>query len=164
MSPLFIFNPKEKEPKDYLDRKTAKAVVVNNDGLILTLGSMLIGGGVEDNETYEQALHREALEEAGITIEIQKYLGDVFIYRDVIKKKYIVKGYIAKFLEKIAEPTDDIDYKRLWELPHEAISRLTKEISEIEKEGPDPADPERFEARVGNRKMTKLFIEEAFKK
>lgn len=56
-------------------RKTARAIVVNNDQLLVMQRNKfglrycaLIGGGVDLGETLEQALYREVKEEAGITI------------------------------------------------------------------------------------------------
>jgi 8-oxo-dGTP diphosphatase len=64
-------------------RVAAKALIVNNDGKVLILrepaenntGSQhglfgLVGGRLEDKDTYEKALHREVLEETSLKVKI----------------------------------------------------------------------------------------------
>ena len=161
--PLLVINSKEIESEGYEDRKTAKAVIVNEKGEIFSFSSVLIGGGVDGEETYEEALHREALEEAGISIEIGKYLGEVIGYRNAIKKKYIIKGYICKYIEKVAEPVDELHHVPEWRNRKDLVEKIKKEIIEIKEAGIIDNNFDYFETRIANREMMICFIEEAFK-
>ncbi|MFC2136173.1 NUDIX hydrolase [Bacteroidota bacterium] len=49
------------------------------------------GGGVEEGETFEEALHREIMEETGLKIKIVKLLGD-----NIIMGIYWVKWFLCK--------------------------------------------------------------------
>lgn len=93
---LLTLNANKFEPENYSVRKTVKTIIPNENNEVLIFGSNLIGGGVEKGESDEDALKREALEEAGIEIEIIKPLGDITQYRDFLKKKYIITGYISR--------------------------------------------------------------------
>ncbi len=69
----------EKIPgKKYIDRPGAYAVILK-DGLYAVVknpkSTFLIGGGIEDDETPEEALHREVEEEIGMTIRIDRKIG-----------------------------------------------------------------------------------------
>ncbi len=130
-----ILKETEAEPTDYQERRTLKAVVVDERGRTLTFGPYLLGGGVEEGESDEQAIAREMLEEAGIEVEISKPLGRVIGYRDAIKRKYIVDGFLCRYLRKVCEPTttadDEIGRESVW---HNTIKDAVKYIeSEIEK-------------------------------
>lgn len=164
--PLLILNKNLIEPSSYLERKTVKAVIINDYGNTLHLSSNLIGGGVEEGENYEVALHREALEEAGIKIEIIKLLGEVIQYRDVLKKKYIVYGYLCKFINASNQP-DSIDKialnsKIIWEKPQEAINRFQSEINILKNTDPNKFEGDMFQSKLYNRQMALAFLEEAF--
>ncbi len=163
MQPLLVFNPKEIEPIDYVDRKTAKAIIVNDNDEVFSFKSNLIGGGVDGDETYEEALHREALEEAGITIEIGKYLGEVIAYRDALKKKYIIKGYVCRYVAKVAEPVDELHHVPEWRKHKDFVLQLENDINEIKKEGVIDGNFDLFETRIGNSEMMACFLKEAFK-
>ena len=165
--PLLILNSNEYEPTDYVDRKTTKAVIVNQEGKVLLFDSNLIGGGVEGNETFEEALHREALEEAGARVEIVKYLGDAIQYRDFIKRKYVVKGYYCTYVESLGLPTttqdDEQGIEAQWFSPDEALSNLQKEIDIIKNENPKEYKDDAYQMEIYNREMAVFFIKEAFK-
>ena len=166
--PLLILNSNEYEPKEYIDRKTTKAVIVNQEGKVLLFDSNLIGGGVEENETYEEALHREALEEAGAKIEIIKYLGDAIQYRDFIKRKYLVKGYYCKYIESLGLATttqdDEVGIEAQWFNPDDALTNLQNEIEVIKNENPKGYKDDAYQMEIYNREMAIFFIKEAFKK
>jgi NADH pyrophosphatase NudC (nudix superfamily) len=162
-----VLNINEYEPTDYIDRKTVKAVIVNDKNQILLFNSNLIGGGVDGDETYEEALHREALEEAGAKVEVIKYLGDAIQYRDFIKKKYLVKGYYCKYNETIGLPTttqdDEVGIEAQWFDFSEALVNLQNEINIIKNKNPKGYKDDAYQMEIYNREMAIFFIKEAFK-
>jgi 8-oxo-dGTP pyrophosphatase MutT (NUDIX family) len=160
-----ILNANTTEPTDYEIRNTVKAVVVNNEGKVLLFTWNLIGGGVDEGETFEEALHREALEEAGMEIEIVKSLGEVVAYRDFLRKKYFTKGFLCKVVRTISEPTttDDAEKARplLIEKPEDSIARLEKQIDNLEKENPEKYEGDTYQAHLYNQQTTLAFLREA---
>lgn len=158
-----ILNPKTIEPEDYADRFTVKAVIVNNEGNVLLFRSNLIGGGVEEGETNEQALHREVLEETGIEIEIIKPLGQVIAYRDATKQIYRMFGYECKYIRKVKEPIDETTNPAFWENPKDSISRFQSDIYMLKKADKSLYEPAVYEAKLYNREMSLIFLKESFK-
>lgn len=164
--PITIIHDHEREPADYAERKTAKAVVLNEEGKILMFPSALLGGGVEGDETYEEALHREILEEAGAQTEIIKPLGTIFTYRDGTKQKYVVEGYLCKYIETVSAPTStdpsELKLKAGWYDPQEAVARLESQIKDLENKKPEDRTPN-HQSSLHNRQIALAFIKEAFK-
>lgn len=58
------------------------------------------GGGVDEGETYEQALVRECDEELGAKVEVGEYLGEVIDAYNLIKRQNVNRYYIAYIKEK----------------------------------------------------------------
>ncbi len=79
---------------EYKDRLTVRALILNEKNEVLIINDGLLpGGGVEEHdEDIISALHRECLEEVGMTISKIKELGTVIQYRDLIHRKYIIQG------------------------------------------------------------------------
>ena len=87
-------------------RVSVNAYIVQNDRILLQRRSdngnwNLPGGGVEIGETLEVALHREVLEETGLTVSITRYIG---VYSDPLETTLVYPDgrrlhYIAHVLE-----------------------------------------------------------------
>ena len=147
---------------EYSDRPTVKAVIVNKDGGILVFNSNLVGGGVEDGETNEEALHRETLEETGTTIEIVRPLGQIIAYRYATKQRYVMYGYLCKYIETKTQPVDETANPAFWENPNDSIARLQRDIDELKNQKIEELDRDTYEALLYNREMSVAFIKEAF--
>ena len=164
---LHTINANSIEPTKYTDRKVVKGIVVDDKDNVLLLPSGLIGGGVEENETDEQALYREALEETGMEIEIIKPLGQVITYRDVLKKKYIINGYLCKYMKTVSAPTttdsSEQKMKAIWQSPKEGIARLETEIQLIKQEDPSLHLGDIYQSKVYNRETAVVFLKQAFR-
>ncbi len=163
---MLTINDKKLEDSDYNERPTVKSVIYNDSGDFLHHYTNLIGGGVEENETNEQAMHREAMEEAGMKIDIIKPLGTVVGYSEESRRKYIVYGYLCKFVEQISAPTT-LDEKELklnlvWEKPADAVTHFENQIKELQ--GLSELDKtEVYKDKIKNRAMSLTFIREAIR-
>lgn len=106
-------------PKDQVEPSTRVYAVIVHDGklLVITIRTTgkhyLPGGGVDDGETLEQALHRELMEEVGMEIEIKQPLfeKEIDFYHDTYKKAWhaTVKFFECKPLTFIIKPQEEID-------------------------------------------------------
>jgi len=165
-----ILNANISEPTDYEVRKTVKAVVVDEKGNTLTFGPYLLGGGVEEGESDEEAIAREMIEEAGIEVEILRPLGTVVGYRDALKRKYVVNGYLCRYKEKICEPTTteegEMNQVLKWHSPSEAIHYIESQL-EAEKRAQLTQEPDRRkdigQSLLYNKLTALAFLKEAFK-
>lgn len=101
---------------DYQVRKGVYAVIFNDarDKVLTVHNSrghyFLPGGGIENDESYQECLEREMLEETGYKISIDTFIGDVKRYFQSSKNEPLINEgyfYLAKLLEKIQEPIED---------------------------------------------------------
>ncbi len=161
---LLTINSNAFEPQDYTIRKTVKAVIVNDSNEILLFGNSLVGGGVEEGETDEQALYREAMEEVGMRIEIKKPIGEVIQYRDVLKKKYIVTGYVCKYISTVSDPTsdqrDERGIKAVWKKPEDVIVQLESEIMTLRNADQSAYEGDSYQSKLYNRETTVALLKE----
>lgn len=109
-----IFENPVTEPKFYERRLTVKGIVIDDDGDVAVLTarghSLLPGGGVEGDETMEEAFVRECKEETGCDVVLLEYVGVGFQYRAQTAKKYEVHFFIARVTgEKGFPETNDAD-------------------------------------------------------
>ena len=87
-------------------RVSVNAYIVHDDKILLQRRSdngnwNLPGGGVEIGETLEMALHREVLEESGLTVGVTRYIG---VYSNPLETTLVYPDgrrlhYIAHVLE-----------------------------------------------------------------
>lgn len=69
----------------------------------------VIGGGVELGETFEEAITREAMEEAGAVVKIGKLLHahlDWFSYKPGVFYQTVQLYYEAELTAELVQPTD----------------------------------------------------------
>ena len=82
-----------------------------------------IGGKQEPDESLEEALHRELLEEVGLTVEIVKFLGEhEFAGQGVVFKLYV---YLARWNQGVAVAYEHQSLE--WTSNFEASSRVWSE-------------------------------------
>jgi 8-oxo-dGTP diphosphatase len=115
--------------KIYIDRPGAYAVLLGEDGLIGVVrnskGYFLIGGGIDNNESPEEALHREVKEEIGGEIEIISKIGEAIehSFADELNQYFTKYGYFYKAIV-LKTGVGEADHELQWLSFDEALSKL----------------------------------------
>ena len=97
---------------NYVFRETCFGILKKNDLFYITLKDedySLIGGGLEKNESHEDCLKREFLEEAGLEIIKFKYLCTVDCYwftRNKVNMNSLSNIYIVEVSDNELEPLE----------------------------------------------------------
>jgi 8-oxo-dGTP diphosphatase len=123
----------------YKLRKAARAIVINDSGKTALLYvsknnyHKIPGGGIEEGEGIEIALHREVMEEVGVNIDVLGEIGIIIEYRNEFQQLQISYCYYAKVKGDIKETTftdEEISdgFKLKWVDFDEAISILENDI------------------------------------
>lgn len=118
----------------YIDRPGAYAILVNSEDKLAVIrtptGFFLPGGGVEDREDLTEALHRELIEETGLTVTILRQIGvaSQFIYSAEEKKGFNKIGtfFLAKIIGEKSTAIE-ADHELLWLSKYEASEKLKHE-------------------------------------
>lgn len=76
------------------------------------------GGGVEDNESPEEAAIREAYEETGLTVRIVRKIGEYMPINKLTKLTYVFECSIISGKLQTGNETCDIDYFPIHQLPY----------------------------------------------
>ena len=120
---------------DYQARYAAYIIVSRNNGQEMVLvqapngAYFLPGGEIENNETNEEAIDREMIEELGVEVEIGWYIGEAheYFYSRHRDTYFFNPGYFycANSWKKIGEPTETTN-QLVWLTPQEAITQLKR--------------------------------------
>jgi ADP-ribose pyrophosphatase YjhB (NUDIX family) len=127
----------ERYDKPYLLRKTARMVLMRDDGKIALQHVAnydyykLPGGGVEAGESVIEALHREISEEVGCRAEVLNEIGTVIEYRNQFDILQISYCYLGRVIGDINEPSFDEGeiadgMSSLWVSADDALALLQK--------------------------------------
>lgn len=128
----------------YEKRPTGKAIVFDNEEKIALVGNrindfyLLPGGGIDSDETVEDGIVRECLEEIGYQVKLNQFLGIIEDYRARDKKHCINYCYSAKLVGEKGELALTEDEKKnglyvRWVSLDKAIAILEKEIELLKK-------------------------------
>ncbi|MES2224043.1 MAG: NUDIX domain-containing protein [Patescibacteria group bacterium] len=148
MKPLISLRDEDIFPKDYIhklgndwqpgERIAVRCIVLDDQDNIALCGTkykLLPGGGVDEDESLEQAVIRECLEEIGCNVEIIKTIGITEEYRDVIKRHQITHCFVARLVGEKGTPQttqdDEQDMKVYWHSIDEALEIFDREITSI---------------------------------
>ena len=125
----------DKQDRDYVDRFGAYIIIArNNDQEVLLVQALngayfLPGGEIEGQETKEEAIHREVMEELGFTVIIETYLGqaDDYFYSRHRQTYYHHPAYFYAAASWVAQCAPLEDFNRLeWLALDEAEAALKR--------------------------------------
>lgn len=126
---------RQKDGESYRPRPSVYALIYDTDGNILLARArgklVLPGGGIDDEETPEQALHREVLEETGWRIRILREACRANEYVFSKRKGRAVNKQAQFFLaspeEYLHAPIED-DHQPEWVSRKKALKKLQREF------------------------------------
>ncbi|MBU5213903.1 NUDIX hydrolase [Heyndrickxia oleronia] len=126
---VITFGQKE-DAKQYIKRPAVYCLMFNKQKdriAIIKTGDgkyFLPGGGIENNETHEGCIKREALEEMGMEIELGHFIGCAqrYFFSTNEYKCYLSEGYfyLCEMGKQVSEPT-------VWVEPIRAVENLFHE-------------------------------------
>lgn len=123
-------------------RKAVRTILLNDSGEIAILHKIkkneykLIGGGVENHESLEEALRREVLEESGCEIIILKELGYVEEYRtanNFIQTSYVYVAKVSKNTGKLhlTDQEKEEGAELCWYKPEIALQKIVDSYKKL---------------------------------
>ena len=124
------------QEKDYVLRNVVRGIILNNDKIAFVIinSTLLPGGGVENGETFEEALKRECLEELGIEIFVKESIGHVVNFKYIDEnndsKKYFVECYVCEFIRDLN--TKEKEGELIWFSLSEGIKILGDQYNKLE--------------------------------
>ena len=132
----------------YYDRIGAYLICIENKKLAVIRdpqGYFLPGGGIDDNESFEECLKRECIEETGFSVNLDKHIcsADTYVLHPKVGYFHPIQHYYnGTLIEKICEPIesdhelewisiDDIENKmhlefQIWAIKHYIDNHIDK--------------------------------------
>lgn len=149
-------------------RLGARGIVIRDDGKIAIFNKTnkneykLPGGGIENDETPEEAFKREVLEETGCIVEIIEKLGITEEYKGQSNFKQISNVFYGKVIEDtkqlhITQKEKDEGAKLLWETPQKALKLITECYDKLVKSDYESVYATKFVV-LRDRKILEYYI------
>lgn len=137
---------RKKTRDSYFKRWTVRAIAYNEEGKLCFLrlkGSdsfgkrnhlESIGGGVENDESLEEALHREVKEETGYDCKVLDEVGVVVDHYNLLNRETISTFFVVQLTEKNGEINRSVDEAELIDgLEFYAEDEILDALSQYEK-------------------------------
>lgn len=116
---------------NYISRPGAYGLIINEAGSIAIVktskGYFLPGGGIEANESEEDCLIRECLEEIGMKIKvIKKTSASTYFFSSTNLNKHleIIGHFYECQMENILDIKSEDDHELIWFKANEAVASL----------------------------------------
>jgi len=143
------------ESIQYTDRPTVKVIIKRDDTVLLLNNGLLPGGGINESESDKAAITRELKEELGFTVKDVKEIGSVVQYRNFLKKRYVVNGYVAKLASsgEATSPQDEgeAQFTQTWLSVDEALKFVADSIETVKAK---PLDDDTNQGKLYNLMTT----------
>jgi 8-oxo-dGTP diphosphatase len=119
---------------DYIERPGAYGVMINKQKQVVVAycdgDYFLPGGGIEGNESHQECIIRECIEELAIQVKVGEFIykGDLYHMSKKSGKHYHSIGYFyfTEIVEILDQPSEE-DHELVWMNVEEAVSKLTLE-------------------------------------
>lgn len=123
-------------------RKGARGIVLDHDGNMAVFYKKnknqykVPGGGLDKNESFEEAFIREVREEVGCEVQIISCLGYTEEYKtksNYIQTSYVFVGKVIRKLEnlELTKMEQDEGGERLWMTPKEALRKMKENYDSL---------------------------------
>lgn len=118
------------EGVNYTDRIGVYGIIIDTIGRIATIktsiGYFLPGGGIEGEETHEECIKRESIEELGCKVSVEEFVGKASLYHTTKTGQYKFGiGYFYTVSIKCKSSSIRQDNNELvWLNPTECIEQL----------------------------------------
>lgn len=102
-----------KEDVEYYTREGAYLIAVENNKVAVAetpRGYFLLGGGIDNDESHIDCVRRECMEEAGVTVEIDRYFCSAETYQNHPQLGYfhpIQYYYLGRIIDKVTVPIEN---------------------------------------------------------
>lgn len=136
---------------EYIDRPTVKVIIKKDNTVLLLNDGLLPGGGKDGKESDREAITRELQEELGVTVRDIEEIGCIIQYRNFIKKRYVINGYVAQ-IATTGLPTSPQDegeekFNQIWLPIGQAIQLVSNSIETAKTK---PMDGDAIQSRLYN--------------
>ncbi|MDF2536131.1 MAG: mismatch repair protein MutT [Bacillales bacterium] len=119
---------------DYIERPGAYGVMINEQKQVVVAfcdgDYFLPGGGIEGNESHQECIKRECLEELALQVNVKNFIYKGDLYHTSIKsgKHYHSIGYfyMTEIVRILDQPSEE-DHELVWMDVEEAVGKLTLE-------------------------------------